>query len=416
MEQGGPMYTFLVWAIGSFFTVFVLLVLVILAMKSRRQWQESRWRTRRAQLEPALFKYVAGREPLETYTGGALDASDRPIVEQIFFDLSRIVSGHVIDRAHQAFEQLGFVDYYIRRLDSHRWWTRAEAAEKLGLMGSRRAIPPLVAKMDDLIPDVRVRVARALGSIGSPEAVRPLVHALRAPGRWSAIRVSGILIAAGNEAVQALLEEFYALPMHAQLSAIDIFARIRSLDTVGLLRDLLRHEQPDLRARAAFALGTIGDPGSLDLLTGALRDRAWAVRAMAAKALGRIRDESCIPALCGALADTEWWVRANAAEALKSKGERGTQALLSMLDAQDIYAAQQAVQMLQEAGVLDTLVSQLGSQEAGRRQEALEVMAKLVRLRRTDLLTEMAHNHPESSIRQRLSILLGLRLSPEPVA
>jgi HEAT repeat protein len=137
---------------------------------------------------------------------------------------------------------------------------------------------------------------------------------------------------------------------------------------------------------------------------------------MAAKALGRVRDESCIPALCGSLADSEWWVRANAAEALKSKGERGTQALLSMLDAKDIYAAQQAVQMLQEAGVLDTLVSQLGSEEPQRRQEALEVMAKLVRLRRTDLLTEMAHNHPEASIRQRLSILLGLRLAPQPAS
>jgi hypothetical protein len=111
----------------------------------------------------------------------------------------------------------------------------------------------------------------------------------------------------------------------------------------------------------------------------------------------------------------QWWVRANAAEALKNKGDGGVRALLGMLDASDVYAAQQAVQMLQESGILDSLVAQLGSSEAGERQQALEVMAKMVKLRRTDLLTEMAHAHPEAAIRNRLAIILGLRIEPQPV-
>jgi HEAT repeat protein len=205
------------------------------------------------------------------------------------------------------------------------------------------------------------------------------------------------------------------MPRHARISAIDIFGRIRSLKAVPLLTGLLRSADPDARARAAFALGNVGDPGSAPALVEILRDPSWPARAMAARALGRLREDGSIPALCSALSDMQWWVRANAAEALKNKGDAGVRALLEMLDAGDVYAAQQAVQMLQESGVLDSLVARLGSTESLERQQALEVMAKMVKLRRTDLLTEVAHSHPEAAIRSRLAIILGLRSEPQPV-
>src|SRR5262249_13364434 len=158
---------------------------------------------------------------------------------------------------------------------------------KLGLMGSEKATRALIQHMDDPVPEVRVRAARALGTIRTSEALRPLTRALWDPGRWSAIRVAGILIGAGDEAVEILLQEFETMPMHAKISAIDIFGRIRSLKAIALLRDLLKDPAPDVRARAAFALGSIGDPTSAPHLGAALSDASWAVRAMAAKALGR---------------------------------------------------------------------------------------------------------------------------------
>ena len=62
--------------------------------------------------------------------------------------------------------------------------------------------------------------------------------------------------------------------------------------------------------------------------------------------------------------------------------------------------------------MLDGMISRLASEREDERQGALEVMAKLVMLQRTDLLTEMAHNHPEATIRQRLQIVLGLKAQP----
>jgi len=416
MQAGGPMYRFVMALVLGVGLLFAVLMTIIIVNKAWRQIVDARLRRRRAVLEPAFFRYAVGEGPIEDYLPGPLRRGERVLVENIFFELGHVVKGGVRDRAREAFERLGFVDHYMRRLSSRRWWTRAEAAEKLGLIGSHEATTALIRAMDDPVPEVRVRAARALGSIRTNEALVPLVEALRDPGRWSAIRVAGILIGAGDDAVEVLLEAYPRLPLHAQVSAIDIFGRSRSLKAVALLRDLLKDREPDVRARAAFALGAVGDPNAAAWLTEALSDRAWAVRAMAARALGRLKEEGSIGALCSALADQQWWVRANAAEALKNKGDVGVRALLGMLDAADPYAAQQAVQMLQESGVLDALIAQLASADGDLRQQALDVMAKLVRLKRTDLLTEMAHNHPESPIRQRLAIILGIRLRPESAA
>jgi HEAT repeat protein len=129
---------------------------------------------------------------------------------------------------------------------------------------------------------------------------------------------------------------------------------------------------------------------------------------MAAKALGRLRESESIPALAAALSDPQWWVRANAAEALKLKGAAGQDALLRLLDSEDPYAAQQSVQMLQESGVLDAFVGMLTSTVPGEQTRALDVMVKLVKLRRVDLLSEVARKHPDRLVRQRIAALLGL--------
>ncbi|HEY3176609.1 MAG TPA: HEAT repeat domain-containing protein [Candidatus Polarisedimenticolia bacterium] len=415
-QEVGPMYEFVIALLVGVSAFFLLLVGIIIISKGWREIVEARLRLRRAELEPGFFKYAVGKEALEKYLPRPIHRSERVLVERIFFEMGRVVKGSVRERARDAFEKLGFVDHYLANLESRRWWTRAEAAEKLGLMGSEKATRSLIDHMNDPVPEVRVRVARALGNIRTSEALRPLTLALKDPGRWSAIRVAGILIGAGDESVEILLQEFDHFPQHAKISAIDIFGRIRSLKAISLLRDLLKHQDADIRARAAFALGSIGDPTSASHLGDALKDPAWFVRAMAAKALGRLKEEGSIEALCTSLADPQWWVRANAAEALKNKGERGMSALLAMLDSKDTYAAQQAVQMLQESGVLDSMIARLASEEGRERQLALDVMAKLVKLKRTDLLTEIAHNHPEGSIRQRLAIILGLRVQPHPTA
>ncbi len=402
------LYELLLEAVQGVTLVFLFLLFLIIVNKGWRELRERGLRSRRGLLEQRLFRYVMSAEPIEKVIPPPWDRKDWPAVEAVFFELGRVAKGNVRIRALEAFEALGIVDHYLGRLTARRWWIRAEACEKLGLIGSERAVAPLIERLSDPFPEVLVRATQALGHIGTSESLRPLVRALKSPGRWSAIRVSVVLIMAGDEAVNVLLEEFQWLPDEAKLSAIDIFARIRSLRATPLLRELLVDPNADLRARAANALGMLGDPTAAPLLVLRLDDGQWPVRAMAAKALGRLREIGSIGALKDALADPQWWVRANAAEALKSKGVSGREALLEMLDSDDPYAAQQAVQMLQESGVLDDFIGMLVSTVPGDQTSALAVMTRLVRLRRVDLLTEVAREHPDRMVRQRLATLLGI--------
>jgi HEAT repeat protein len=317
-----------------------------------------------------------------------------------------VVKGETRDRITAAFEALGSVGEAIRGLRSRRWWRRAEAAERLGLMRSRAAVEPLVALMGDEVGEVRMRAARALGLIRGTTSVRPLVQALADPSRWSAIRVAEILINVGAEAVDELLAAWDGLPRQARVSALDVLGRIRSHKAVDLMTRCLADADPDVRARAAHGLGLIGDPQAAEALLGALRDAEWPVRAMAAKALGRLGDPRAVPALCDALRDRQWWVRANAGEALRRLGPPGLDALVRMVDADDAFARHQAIEQLEEGRIIDQYVADLVSPDPGRREAAMAFVEKVIAQQRLGHLTQQAIGNAQEGIRRAVMAIL----------
>jgi len=386
------------------------LTLLIAFNKASREALDRR---RRALLEPVIYEYAnaSGHRAIHDYLPKPLSRRDRRLAEAVLLDAASVVKGESRDRITAAFEALGSVRHSILHLRSQRWWKRAEAAERLGLMRSRAAVEPLVAAMNDPVGEVRIRAARALGIIRGSASIRPLVLALTDPSRWSAIRVAEILIGTGAEAVEELLAAYDSLPHHARISALDVLGRIRSLKAAGLIRKALKDPSPDIRARAANALGHVGDPGFAADLTDTLRDPEWPVRAMAAKALGRVGGRSAIAALCEAIKDRQWWVRSNAAEALRLLGPAGRDALVRMLDADDTYARHQAVAQLEEGRIIDEYLADLASADPARRESAIGFVEKIIRLERVDHLTQQAIDHAQEGV--RLALLKILQRPPQ---
>ncbi len=391
-------------AIGA---VFVTLTLVIVANKA---WREtvSRYRERRRRvLEPVVLEFVHGEESsLVEALSGRVPPRDRAVLELILLDHVQRVRGIERERLGRALEQVGLIDEYLEGLESHRWWKRADAAEKLGLAGARRATDHLVRALDDDEPDVRMRAAKALGAIGGTASVRPLVRALNEPTRWSTIRIADILTSMGGEVVDELTALFPELSVPGKVAALEILTRLRPLRSVNWLTLRLSDPETDVRARACHALGSIGHPASGPPLVDRLQDPEWPVRAMAAKALGRVRYMLAIPDLCVALRDREWWPRANAAEALRAMGEPGIEALERMLDDDDNYARHQAVLMLEQSGVIDRRVDQLAGARDSERHAAEQWLARLVRVGQTGRLRELSAAHPDALVRQTLQRLL----------
>ena len=82
------------------------------------------------------------------------------------------------------------------------------------------------------------------------------------------------------------------------------------------LIELLADVEPQLRRRAALAIGRVGRPEGVAPLVGSLSDQQVQVRQMAAFALGLIGEPSASEALVRALRDPSPVVQGRAAEAL----------------------------------------------------------------------------------------------------
>ena len=397
-------------------SVFLTLMLLIVAAKAWREIRDGWRRARRRVLEPKLLRYAHGSDAsVLSALGGGLDPRDRGVVEAILIDHVQRVRGIERDRLARALDELGYVDRYLAGLDSSRWWKRAESAEHLGLAIARRATARLVRALEDETAEVRLRAAKALGAVGGRAAVLPLLKALSEPNRWSTIRLADILSDMGQDVVRELMDAFPRLNAHARLAALDILGRIHSLDAVPWLLERLKDTESDVRARAAHALGAIGVLDSGPALRRALTDPEWPVRAMAAKSLGKIHDAEGIPPLCTALRDREWWVRANAAEALKLLGPIGIEALEGMLDDEDLYAKHQACSMLEESGILDRRVAQLASSGAVR-EAAESIVKRFVHAGQTGRLRELAAKHSDARVRAALARLVPAEPAAEGAA
>ena len=165
---------------------------------------------------------------------------------------------------------------------------RVAAAEALGRMEARSAVPALGAALGDQSVAVRRTSAWALGQIEDKSSVEALVRAL------------------GDHDAQVRETATWAL------------GQIEDAGSVAALAERLGHDgQVEVRRRAAWALGQIEDKSAVPPLGTALRgDRDPEVRRTAAWALGQIEDTASVEALAGGLSDADEQVRTVSAWAL----------------------------------------------------------------------------------------------------
>lgn len=292
----------------------------------------------------------------------------------------------------QSYENLGLVSEQIERLlRSPRWEERAGAAERLGRIGSVRAVPALLQVVRDTRDedeDVRGAALRALGRIRDPAALPALIETLGVADAALPQRIAEIIARFGADAVPALVAELRNLECEARrMWAADILGKVADPRAALPLVESLGDVSPEVRAKAAAGLGRLREARAVDrLLEVLLSDPIPFVRTRVAQALGAIGHPKVIDYLIHGLKDAEWWVRVRAVEALEQLGEIAADALIVALEDDDEEVRRRAAVALERTGYVQSCIASIGSE--GFRPDLFRVLNLVGNAGATEVLYE----------------------------
>ncbi len=262
-------------------------------------------------------------------------------------------------------------DALLRALRDPDAGVRAAAAEAVGRVRLREAVPQLLDWLDNPEADVRAAAARALGQIGDARTVPNIVRVLGDSNpdvRRAA--VSALASIGGDEVIVPLLGRLDDVDTRVRVDAANWLGRLGDARAAVPLIGRARDDAPEVRAAVHAALGDLGDPRAVPALIQGLRDDAPEPRLAAIAALGRLGSEEAVRPLVALLPSEEDRVpRAVTAALGQIPGREARDALIAALA--DSHTRVMAAQTLLERVRRDVL--------RGRDEDATETVEALAR-------------------------------------
>jgi hypothetical protein len=213
----------------------------------------------------------------------------------------------------------------------------------------------LMGQMEDGIPSDPSAEIRSLGS--KEQAVAKFKVYLACPA-WIATRKERVLTIMGHcgeAASPVLLRMLRSNDWQLRAAAAFALGRIESREAVTALIDLLDDDHERVREGAVWSLGVgIRDRRAISPLRALLDDESPHVREWAARGLGRFYDYASVPRIIKLLKDEDTLVRRSAVQALDAIcDERAIEPLKAALKDEDAYVRTAAAEALKRIRVAD---------------------------------------------------------------
>jgi len=254
------------------------------------------------------------------------------------------------------------------------------AAEALGLLGDRQAVPRLILLLRAREGRLADCAARALTAIGQP-AVQSLIESLPAQRAELELRkaIVNALVAIGEPSIEPLIQSLGSHSASVRGAAEEALARIGA-PAVEALAAALPTQDWNLRRRIAQVLGRIGDERVAEPLVLALHDNDPGVRAQAAQVLARVGRKQDVGVLIDvAQHDPDDFVRREAIKALAAlRSERAIGPLIRLLEdpqLRDISVA--ALSELRETAIEPLILAVGESQHVEVQQACIKALSTL---------------------------------------
>jgi hypothetical protein len=292
--------------------------------------------------------------------------------------LAETIAAHLTDRLG-----LSLILRDAQRAPVFQSWRRVSALAVLSYIRHHSLHTELRRAMREDDPVLAQAAAAILGRVGDVRAAEILLDALRdgpiAPGRVAA-ELDQFPVAI-DHLIRPLLEDRRS---HARYWAASLLGRYRVTgEAIGRLQALTDDPHPGTRKAAIRSLGESGDPAAVPVALRLLEDptpfvRTQAIRSLLALGIAVEAPESrraYAVRLGPLLGDPVWEVRYAAREALVALGPAVWREVGAQLDAADAFARNGAAEVLQNLGLLDTMIDLI----AGEVEPSPEGMALLER-------------------------------------
>ncbi len=315
--------------IGLVGASFGVLGVVVVARALRLTGERRRERLAAVPRRQLLGYLADGGPPEELEALVDLPAAQWRALEPAATAMLAKVRGEARDALAELFERRGIGDRALAALSRRGTGAvrRARAAEVLGSLGRRDAVPALCTQLAD--PEVGPVAIRALGHIGDSAAAGPLLDTLAAVDRTPVHLIAYALVQLDAGADAPLLRALDHPLARVRATVLDTL-RLRGTAGAEGRAVVALGTDPDepVRRRAAALLGRVGGRAALEpLITAATGDPDLAVREEAVQALGELGAPRAVPVLRDLLDDGAYRVAHRAGAALVQIGPAGLAAL-----------------------------------------------------------------------------------------
>jgi len=282
-------------------------------------------------------------------------------------------------RLYGLFEELGYVEYYLKSLKSAKMWKRARSAERLGIIRCSRAVDALIRATEDKTRDVRNMAVYSLGLIGDDKGLPAIMETMKT-GIDSLEDVSlrivkSAILSFGRPAVKVLRRGLKNDNWRVRAVVVDLLGDLEGPSLVEDLSISLFDSEPDVRAKAAKGLGKKKALSALNQLMTLTEDPFWVVRLHSTRALGLIASPQAVEKLKGRFFDENWQVRRAAAEAMGHMKRHAMEPLRDiLLNHEDAYAKEMVMEEMQRTGLVWAFVDGLDDESGDIRRQAEDTL------------------------------------------
>jgi len=236
----------------------------------------------------------------------------------------------------------------------HNW--RRIAAMRLLAAGAHEGLVPLLRRtLDDLDPEIVGASLALLGRVPEPAAAAALVEALKG-SKYAPSRVATYLDQFPLDIADLFVPLLHHPDANVRYWGATLLSRGGGSSVAPSLQALTEDRSPLVRKAAVVTLARIDKAAALPAARALVADEVWYVRAHATRALGDSGGPDVANEIAPLLADREWWVRLAAKETLQTMGEEVWAVLVPYLDHADPFARNGAAEVLQNIGILDSLI------------------------------------------------------------